>query len=62
MGSYRKAHRFVEAAQLLMKVAQEASSQLLSPVKVKKIYVLAGLLVSSCVSPYTGPFTPPPHR
>lgn len=42
---YRKGHRFVEAAQLLMKVAKEASVQLLSPIKLKKIYVLAGLLI-----------------
>lgn len=42
---YRKANHFIEAAKLLTEAAKQASRQSLSPLKIKKIYVLAALLV-----------------
>lgn len=42
---YRKAGNFMEAAKLLFKVAEEERAAKCSPVSLKKLYVLGGLLV-----------------
>nr|XP_009858071.1 WD repeat-containing protein 35 [Ciona intestinalis] len=42
---YRKANRFVSAAKLLFKIAKEEEANGASPIQLKKIYVLAALLV-----------------
>ncbi len=42
---YRKANHFLEAARLLMDLAKEETSKRASPLRIKKLYVLAALLV-----------------
>jgi WD repeat-containing protein 35 len=42
---YRKANHFLEAARLLMNLAKEETSKRASPLRIKKLYVLAALLV-----------------
>lgn len=46
---YRKANYFLDAAKLLIKVAKQARLDGLGPLKVKKIYALAALMVDSHV-------------
>mmetsp|Transcript_25500 Transcript_25500/g.48224 ORF Transcript_25500/g.48224 Transcript_25500/m.48224 type:complete len:1215 (+) Transcript_25500:126-3770(+) len=40
---YRKANRHTEASKLLVKLAEEAATQKVNPLRVKKLYVLAAL-------------------
>ena len=42
---YRKANHFLEAARLLMDLAKEETGKRASPLRIKKLYVLAALLV-----------------
>ena len=42
---YRKANHFLEAARLLMDLAKEETAKRASPLRIKKLYVLAALLV-----------------
>ena len=42
---YRKANHFLEAARLLMNLAKEETAKRASPLRIKKLYVLAALLV-----------------
>ena len=42
---YRKANHFLESARLLMNLAKEETSKRASPLRIKKLYVLAALLV-----------------
>lgn len=42
---YRKAKHYLEAARLLMNLAQEETGKRASPLRIKKLYVLAALLV-----------------
>ncbi|XP_073481441.1 WD repeat-containing protein 35 isoform X2 [Aquarana catesbeiana] len=42
---YRKANHFLEAAKLLFKIADEEAKKRTKPLRVKKLYVLAALLV-----------------
>ena len=42
---YRKANHFLEAARLLMNLAKEETTKRASPLRIKKLYVLAALLV-----------------
>lgn len=42
---YRKAGRYLEAAKLMYKLAKEASAKRSQPLKVKKMFVLTGLLI-----------------
>ena len=42
---YRKANHFLEAARLLMNLAKEETGKRASPLRIKKLYVLAALLV-----------------
>ncbi|XP_072266186.1 WD repeat-containing protein 35 [Pyxicephalus adspersus] len=42
---YRKANHFLEAAKLLFKIANEEAKKRTKPLRVKKLYVLAALLV-----------------
>ncbi|XP_043921710.1 WD repeat-containing protein 35 [Protopterus annectens] len=42
---YRKAHNFLDAARLMFKVADDEAKKKTKPLRVKKLYVLAALLV-----------------
>ncbi|XP_048453080.1 WD repeat-containing protein 35 [Rhincodon typus] len=42
---YRKAHHFLDAAKLMFKIAEEEAKKRTKPLRVKKLYVLAALLV-----------------
>ncbi|XP_010877761.2 WD repeat-containing protein 35 isoform X1 [Esox lucius] len=42
---YRKAHHFLDAAKLMFKIADEEAKKRTRPLRVKKLYVLAALLV-----------------
>uniref|UniRef100_A0A3Q2CBS3 WD repeat-containing protein 35 n=1 Tax=Cyprinodon variegatus TaxID=28743 RepID=A0A3Q2CBS3_CYPVA len=42
---YRKAHHFLDAAKLMFKIADEETKKMSRPLRVKKLYVLAALLV-----------------
>uniref|UniRef100_A0A4W3H1F9 WD repeat-containing protein 35 n=1 Tax=Callorhinchus milii TaxID=7868 RepID=A0A4W3H1F9_CALMI len=42
---YRKAHHFLDAARLMLKIAEEEAKKRTKPLRVKKLYVLAALLV-----------------
>ncbi|KAG8445687.1 hypothetical protein GDO86_010460 [Hymenochirus boettgeri] len=42
---YRKANHFLEAAKLMFKIAEEEAKKRTKPLRVKKLYVLAALLV-----------------
>uniref|UniRef100_A0AAY4A968 WD repeat-containing protein 35 n=1 Tax=Denticeps clupeoides TaxID=299321 RepID=A0AAY4A968_9TELE len=42
---YRKAHHFLDAAKLMFKIADEEAKKRSRPLRVKKLYVLAALLV-----------------
>ncbi|KAM6969516.1 WD repeat-containing protein 35 [Tautogolabrus adspersus] len=42
---YRKAHHFVDAAKLMYKIAESEAEKRTRPLRVKKLYVLAALLV-----------------
>lgn len=42
---YRKAGRYLEAAKLMYKLAKEAASKRSQPLKVKKMFVLTGMLI-----------------
>uniref|UniRef100_A0A4W4HJB5 WD repeat-containing protein 35 n=1 Tax=Electrophorus electricus TaxID=8005 RepID=A0A4W4HJB5_ELEEL len=44
---YRKAHHFLEAAKLMFKIADEEAKKRTRPLRVKKLYVLAALLVEN---------------
>lgn len=44
---YRKANRYISAAKLVMDIAKRETDANASPLQLKKIYVLAGLLVES---------------
>ncbi|KAF7657555.1 hypothetical protein LDENG_00025340 [Lucifuga dentata] len=44
---YRKAHYFLDAAKLMFKVADEEAKKRTRPMRVKKLYVLAALLVEN---------------
>ncbi|KAG7466040.1 hypothetical protein MATL_G00160600 [Megalops atlanticus] len=44
---YRKAHHFLDAAKLMFKIADEEAKKRTKPLRVKKLYVLAALLVES---------------
>ncbi|KAI1895144.1 hypothetical protein AGOR_G00103280 [Albula goreensis] len=44
---YRKAHHFLDAAKLMFKIADEEAMKRTKPLRVKKLYVLAALLVES---------------
>ncbi|XP_071854382.1 WD repeat-containing protein 35-like isoform X2 [Apostichopus japonicus] len=44
---YKKANHFLDAAKLMFQIAQEASKQKTKPLRSKKIYVLAALLIES---------------
>ncbi|XP_062851768.1 WD repeat-containing protein 35 [Trichomycterus rosablanca] len=44
---YRKAHHFLDAAKLMFKVAEEEARKRTRPLRVKKLYVLAALLVEN---------------
>ncbi|XP_064159333.1 WD repeat-containing protein 35 isoform X1 [Anguilla rostrata] len=44
---YRKAHHFLDAAKLMFKIADEEAGKRTKPLRVKKLYVLAALLVES---------------
>ncbi|KAM9432566.1 WD repeat-containing protein 35 isoform 3-T3 [Salvelinus alpinus] len=44
---YRKAHHFLEAAKLMFKIADEEAKRRTRPLRVKKLYVLAALLVEN---------------
>ncbi|XP_032910663.1 WD repeat-containing protein 35 isoform X3 [Catharus ustulatus] len=45
---YRKANYFFEAAKLMFKIADEESKKRTKPLRVKKLYVLAALLMEQC--------------
>ena len=42
---YRKANHYLEAARLLMDLAKDETAKRSSPLRIKKLYVLAALLV-----------------
>ncbi|XP_036398202.1 WD repeat-containing protein 35 isoform X1 [Megalops cyprinoides] len=44
---YRKAHHFLDAAKLMFKIADEEAKKRTKPLRVKKLYVLAALLVEN---------------
>ncbi|KAM3870739.1 WD repeat-containing protein 35-like isoform 2-T2 [Diretmus argenteus] len=44
---YRKAHHFLDAAKLMFKIADEEAKKRSRPLRVKKLYVLAALLVEN---------------
>ncbi|KAM6980330.1 WD repeat-containing protein 35 [Aplochiton taeniatus] len=44
---YRKAHHFLDAAKLMFKIAAEEAKKIIKPLRVKKLYVLAALLVEN---------------
>ncbi|KAG5266079.1 hypothetical protein AALO_G00249550 [Alosa alosa] len=44
---YRKAHHFLDAARLMFKIADEEAKKRTRPLRVKKLYVLAALLVEN---------------
>uniref|UniRef100_A0AAR2KWZ5 WD repeat-containing protein 35 n=1 Tax=Pygocentrus nattereri TaxID=42514 RepID=A0AAR2KWZ5_PYGNA len=44
---YRKAHHFLDAAKLMFKIADEEAKKRTRPLRVKKLYVLAALLVEN---------------
>ncbi|XP_062325717.1 WD repeat-containing protein 35 isoform X1 [Osmerus eperlanus] len=44
---YRKAHHFLDAAKLMFKIADEEAKKSTRPLRVKKLYVLAALLVDN---------------
>ncbi|KAI4891829.1 hypothetical protein NFI96_003821 [Prochilodus magdalenae] len=44
---YRKAHHFLDAAKLMFKIADEEARKRTRPLRVKKLYVLAALLVEN---------------
>nr|XP_006001165.1 PREDICTED: WD repeat-containing protein 35 isoform X1 [Latimeria chalumnae] len=44
---YRKAHHFLDAAKLMFQVADEEAKKRTKPLRVKKLYVLAALLVEN---------------
>ncbi|TRY60156.1 hypothetical protein DNTS_003730 [Danionella cerebrum] len=44
---YRKAHHFLDAAKLMFKIAEEEAKKRTRPLRVKKLYVLAALLVEN---------------
>ncbi|XP_034051333.1 WD repeat-containing protein 35 isoform X2 [Thalassophryne amazonica] len=44
---YRKAHHFLDAAKLMFKIAEEEAKKGTRPLRVKKLYVLAALLVEN---------------
>uniref|UniRef100_A0A673JJ84 WD repeat-containing protein 35 n=1 Tax=Sinocyclocheilus rhinocerous TaxID=307959 RepID=A0A673JJ84_9TELE len=44
---YRKAHHFLDAAKLMFKIAEEEAKKRTRPLRVKKLYVLASLLVEN---------------
>lgn len=44
---YRKAHHFLDAAKLMFKIAEEEAKKRSRPLRVKKLYVLAALLVEN---------------
>ncbi|CAB1330545.1 unnamed protein product, partial [Coregonus sp. 'balchen'] len=44
---YRKAHHFLDAAKLMFKIADEEAKKGTRPLRVKKLYVLAALLVEN---------------
>ncbi|KAJ8387955.1 hypothetical protein AAFF_G00148890 [Aldrovandia affinis] len=44
---YRKAHHFLDAAKLMFKIADEEAVKRTKPLRVKKLYVLAALLVEN---------------
>ncbi|MBN3313719.1 WDR35 protein, partial [Atractosteus spatula] len=44
---YRKAHHFLDAATLMYKIADEEAKKRTKPLRVKKLYVLAALLVEN---------------
>uniref|UniRef100_A0A667ZDW3 WD repeat-containing protein 35 n=1 Tax=Myripristis murdjan TaxID=586833 RepID=A0A667ZDW3_9TELE len=44
---YRKAHHFLDAAKLMFKIADEEAKKRTRPLRVKKLYVLAALLIEN---------------
>ncbi|XP_060727604.1 WD repeat-containing protein 35 [Tachysurus vachellii] len=44
---YRKAHHFLDAAKLMFKIAEDEAKKRTRPLRVKKLYVLAALLVEN---------------
>ncbi|XP_039604109.1 WD repeat-containing protein 35 isoform X1 [Polypterus senegalus] len=44
---YRKAHHFLDAAKLMFKIADEEAKKRTKPLRVKKLYVLAALLIEN---------------
>ncbi|XP_062892582.1 WD repeat-containing protein 35 isoform X2 [Mobula hypostoma] len=42
---YRKAHHFLDAAKLMFRIAEEEAKKRTKPLRVKKLYVLAALLI-----------------